>query len=100
MSRVEDASGETLQKLANAIGSPSHRAAENAKALFPFVLHEASLSGPPGDVEDMGDMDEWDGAEPKADLASAPEAAASEPAVAEPAVAESAGRHPAAPGLC
>ena len=43
--KVEDTVGETLKKLADAVGQPSPKALENAKALFPFIAHEAVMSG-------------------------------------------------------
>lgn len=45
VSRVEDTVGETLKKLADAVGQPSPRALESAKALFPFIAHEAVMNG-------------------------------------------------------
>lgn len=45
VSRVKDTVGEALKKLADAVGQPSPRALESAKALFPFIAHEAVMSG-------------------------------------------------------
>ncbi|WP_229833898.1 hypothetical protein, partial [Streptomyces xantholiticus] len=38
-----------LSRLSKALGVPSHRAAENAKALFPFIAFEAAMAGAPVD---------------------------------------------------
>lgn len=45
VSRVEDTVDEALKKLADAIGQPSPGVLESAKALFPFIAHEAVMSG-------------------------------------------------------
>jgi hypothetical protein len=65
---VQDTDSAALGKLSEALGVPSREAAENAKALFPFIAFEAA----------MGDQ------EPLAAL--------------EGRTSDSAGRHPAAPG--
>lgn len=68
-----DADSAALGKLSEALGEPSQEAAENAKALFPFIAFEAAM-----------DNDAMDNEESLAALEGRP--------------SDSADRHPAAPG--
>ncbi len=73
---MDDTAREALEELASALRSPSDRALEDAKALFPFVLHEASLNEQVDEPQDSrGD-----------EAAPAPEA-----------TPDSVGRHPVTP---
>lgn len=73
-----DADSAALGKLSEALGEPSQEAAENAKALFPFIAFEAAMDN------DAMDNDAMDNEESLAALEGRP--------------SDSADRHPAAPG--
>ncbi|MGW7342835.1 hypothetical protein [Streptomyces sp. NPDC054854] len=51
---VEDVGGEALDKLVDAVGQPTSRALENAKALFPFIAHETVMNGDASATPDGG----------------------------------------------
>jgi hypothetical protein len=69
----KDADSAALSRLSEALGEPSQEAAENAKALFPFIALAAAM-----------DSDAMDSEESLSALEGRP--------------SDSAGRHPAAPG--
>lgn len=51
---MEETGSEALDQLAEAIGQPPPSVSENAKALFPFIAHEALMEGELVDSELMG----------------------------------------------